>query len=742
VKNSTDLQTVTDMNNLKPYSERTKYRKIAAQVARYFEEARNTNTDLVSASDPCTSLSDLSAELSEVYGDDTTDLNSRDLQLDSASIVYQPDSSKILESADAMKCDEVQKTTVVCGEGEGLSLGASGTSSSDDELDDDEFFEPSEWRARAIDSDDSVSDFNVSQPRLRDSLASWAGRFNISQEALSDLLHILHPAHSDLPLSAKGLLHTKRLVEIKVVSGGEYYYFGLAYWLESLLNSGVFEFAAGQLTIHVNIDGIPLFNSSNTCLWPILCSVKELEGSLFPAALYCSSHKPSPVDEYLQDFITEMQSLEQFGFKHSGKRYSVKLGAIICDAPARAFVKCIKSHSGYNCCERCRQRGEWLHGRLILPDLDAPRRTDASFISVDDAGHHVGVSPFTKLQCGMVAAFPLDYMHLVCLGVVRRLINQWMYGHCWYKLSQGIISAISDRLVAIQPFIPREFSRKPRSLLEHKLWKATELRLFLLYTGPVILKGFLAPEVYSNFLDLSVSIRILLSPHLIEHYLEYSNQLLRYFVKTFCSLYGKEQLVYNIHSLVHLCDDVKQFGALDNVSAFPYESFLGRLIKLVRRPQQPCAQLVRRLMECPELVTGNIKHAHSHCSTFAKPHMEGPITISLRHCQQYKQCNGKQYFISTNEGDNCFEILGKIGLVRNILKERVSNAEIGHVLFEEFEVAEPFFTDPLDSRAVSVYFVSKLSGIRSVYPLNTAASKYVLLPYKHGFVALKEMHQC
>ena len=80
MKNSTDLQTVTDMNNLKPYSERTKYRKIAAQVARYFEEARNTITDLMSASDPCTSLSDVSAELSEVYGDDTTDLNSRDFK--------------------------------------------------------------------------------------------------------------------------------------------------------------------------------------------------------------------------------------------------------------------------------------------------------------------------------------------------------------------------------------------------------------------------------------------------------------------------------------------------------------------------------------------------------------------------------------------------------------------------------------------------------------------------------------
>jgi len=40
-----------------------------------------------------------------------------------------------------------------------------------------------------------------------------------------------------------------------------------------------------------------------------------------------------------------------------------------------------------------------------------------------------------------------------------------------------------------------------------------------------------------------------------------------------------------------------------------------------------------------------------------------------------------------------------------------------------------------------VYFVSKLAGIRNVYSLNDVASKYVLLPYKHGFVALRQMHQ-
>lgn len=40
-----------------------------------------------------------------------------------------------------------------------------------------------------------------------------------------------------------------------------------------------------------------------------------------------------------------------------------------------------------------------------------------------DSDYHVAVSPFTQLSCGLVSDFPLDYMHLMCFGVVRRLLH-------------------------------------------------------------------------------------------------------------------------------------------------------------------------------------------------------------------------------------------------------------------------------------------------------------------------------
>ena len=80
----------------------------------------------------------------------------------------------------------------------------------------------------------------------------------------------------------------------------------------------------------------------------------------------------------------------------------------------------------------------------------------------------------------MQASSSLDYMHLVCLGVTRKMLS----------------------FAGKMPF---EFARHPRSLSDLDRWKATELRQFLLYTGPIVLKKVVKPEVYEAFVILSVT---------------------------------------------------------------------------------------------------------------------------------------------------------------------------------------------------------------------------------------------
>ena len=120
---------------------------------------------------------------------------------------------------------------------------------------------------------------------------------------MTGLLHILHEIGLDLPKDARTLLHSKRSVDTIKVAGGEYYYFGLKYWLPIILRKFENKSQITQLTLHINIDGIPLFNSSTMSLWPILGSITELGEKVFPIAIFCSKKKPSPIDDYLRDFF-------------------------------------------------------------------------------------------------------------------------------------------------------------------------------------------------------------------------------------------------------------------------------------------------------------------------------------------------------------------------------------------------------------------------------------------------------
>ena len=69
----------------------------------------------------------------------------------------------------------------------------------------------------------------------------------------------------------------------------------------------------------------------------------------------------------------------------------------MCDAPARAFVKNVKGHTGYSGCERCVQSGEWV-GKMTFPETEACLRTDIMFDEMSDEEHHLGASPLSAAE--------------------------------------------------------------------------------------------------------------------------------------------------------------------------------------------------------------------------------------------------------------------------------------------------------------------------------------------------------
>ncbi|XP_076071517.1 uncharacterized protein LOC143042895 isoform X1 [Mytilus galloprovincialis] len=449
----------------------------------------------------------------------------------------------------------------------------------------------------------SESDTDEGEKSLADDLKTWANQFEVKQNCLDALLRILknNGLADELPSCARTLLKTPRIVELKTVSEMSYYHFGLRNMIDHNMKKISKDFNLDQvqnLNLSFNIDGLPFFKSSNTSVWPILCLINNIkESKVFPISFALGTSKPANLD-FLNDTVNDLLEICRDGFVFDGRNFTVSISCIICDAPAKALVKNNKQYSGYCGCDRCNQNGEYI-GRMTYPQVsNLTQRTDESFRKHEQVQHHKGNSPITQLPIDMIKCFPIDYMHQVCLGVTKRLLVTWMRGPRGdYRLSGAQIRQISENLVALKKNVPREFARKPRPLLEIDRWKATEFRQFLLYTGQFALKGVLSPPYYKHFMALSVAISILVSEKLTALHSEYAQDLLEHFVNKGRELYGREFLVYNVHSLVHLKDDACQFACLENCAAWKFESYMQHLKRKIRGGNLPAAQLVKRIQE-------------------------------------------------------------------------------------------------------------------------------------------------
>ena len=91
---------------------------------------------------------------------------------------------------------------------------------------------------------------------------------------------------------------------------------------------------------------------------------------------------------------------------YNGVHFEVAVpDAFICDAPARAYLKCVKGHTGYYGCERCTVKGVHENRRVTFPELSAELRTDEKFRDQRYEELQVGVSPLNELGVGLVTSF-------------------------------------------------------------------------------------------------------------------------------------------------------------------------------------------------------------------------------------------------------------------------------------------------------------------------------------------------
>nr|XP_018907290.1 PREDICTED: uncharacterized protein LOC109037206 isoform X1 [Bemisia tabaci] len=574
-------------------------------------------------------------------------------------------------------------------------------------------------------------------------LIQWALLYKVKMNALSALLKLLRqfPNFSHIPNDARTLLKTPVAEKAEAIDDGQYYHFGLM----NSLTPGLKHIPPSmtKLKLILNFDGLPLFKSTDSQFWPILVSILGL-GQVFMAGLYHGYSKPADAEKYLSKFIEELKALIKSGvLLPDGRVLPVEVFCVCCDAPAKSFILGCKGHTGYWSCTRCTQKGEWIGGKVVFLETNAPPRTHDDFLKKTDSNFHHKASIFESVTgINMTSSFCLDFMHVVLLGVQRKMLKLWVLGTVPFKLGSTAVFQCSQQLYGLRAYIPSEFCRKPRHLDLIKRWKATELRQFLLYTGPVVLKSVLEKKKYENFLVLSVAMRILLCPTLVlqDGFIQYARQLLLNFVEAFKILYGTQFITHNFHNLIHLADDAERFGHLNLVSAFKFENFLQVLKNMVRKPSDELMQVIRRLGE---------RFASESQRPIGDISKSDEIQLSGKECAHgvpyddlcqphYSSITIKGFLVSTKKSDACVGTSdGKIVVVEGVSysPRRKGLVIVGRYFIQRSE----FFTSPCYSSLVGIYKVGKLSPVRC-WPVTTIKMKYVLLPLRSEFVALPLLH--
>uniref|UniRef100_A0A1B0EYU1 Uncharacterized protein n=1 Tax=Phlebotomus papatasi TaxID=29031 RepID=A0A1B0EYU1_PHLPP len=450
---------------------------------------------------------------------------------------------------------------------------------------------------------------NCDNDGFRNDVKQWSIDENIPQSSLKRLLDIFHKRIPNVfPRDPRTLLQTPiSQIEIRTIGEGvnteQYWHYGLEKSLKLQLKNLK---KSTTISLNVNMDGLPLHESSRHEFWPILASIHEMSGAPpMIIGIYYGVGKPNDVKWFLTPFISELQNILDKGIIIDGVdgdsvHIRVQLRAFICDSPARAYVKGVTYCNGQHGCHKCTTVGEWSYETNcnIFPHTFSEKRNDADFRSKNYSSHIKMESPLQVLPINMVEDFVTsDELHLLHLGEMKKLLLKWRDGKFKNKVVKWTAQQISNISQEMEKFkLPSECHRSVRGLDYLSVWKGVEFRNFLHYVGIVILKDIVPESVYEHFLRLFGAVTICSSEN-YKNLLDIAHQMLCDYVELYKKIYGKDYIISNVHNLVHIVDDVKRFGILQTISSYPFENELYKIKNLLRTGHKPLQQVAKRIIE-------------------------------------------------------------------------------------------------------------------------------------------------
>lgn len=268
--------------------------------------------------------------------------------------------------------------------------------------------------------------------------------------------------------------------------------------------------------------------------------------------------------------------------------------------------------------------------RYLYDTYGEPRLSDETLLSMKESEisnkHVFGIKGITSLiqipNFEIDKCVPIDFMHNICLGVVKYMADVWFdTKNNKMEFYLGLkVKKIDKRILQFNTY--SEISRYPREISQRNQWKANEWLNWLLYYANPSLMEFLPRQHFKHFQKLRKVIRMLLGDNLTDQNLDNCAKKLQHFVKKFQDLYGQKYMVYNIHLLLHLVESVRNFGPLWGFSLFPYENMNGFLKNFVKGPKDPLTQINTKYLVYHDL---NFKKYSEQCRSEIQEFCEAMI---------------------------------------------------------------------------------------------------------------------
>lgn len=563
--------------------------------------------------------------------------------------------------------------------------------SNDHEHDENEMSENSSHPGSIGEDSEIEIPFNeVAAPSFEETLKKFMVDTRMPRHHVSRLLKILRQKVPTLPMDYRTFLKTPQKPQVKdMKNGGKYCHFNikneiLCYiFLHSLEDN-----KPESLTLNIFIDGIAKGHSSKTSFWIIAGFIVEFD-YCFAIGVYEGSSKPTDRNEFLKPCVDDLLDISENGVE--GIR--IQLLHFIADLQAKSYILGIKASTGFFACARCVVKGEtvsFTQGSKTkicrsFEGIEHDMRTDQMFrdkvgYTNDGKNSHFVSNKKTELErlnIDMVKAFKVDYMHCACLGVGKRLLE------IWEKLLANFVKLVSAKIKDNKKIF--EFQRR-LTTIEIKL-KATEIRQFILYYGPVVLKDLVPENMYNHFMLFSLALRIMSSVELLADYINIAENMINTFVSTYPTIYPGENIVLNIHLLIHLVQDCREYGVVDNFSAFQGENFLGKLRNHYKGGRYGVEQINNRIEEDRLAATPNCSKQPNPAELIFQKPLKNAAT-------RYEQFSYKGFRYSIKEPNNIVKIGNSCGIVTKIYKDESGQQFIGiRPVNEKSDFMSPIATD-------------------------------------------------